>query len=621
MRRRGLFVRGRTNGVGAPYARRREAWRLYVDEFGEPVWGPARPTDFPELVIRLGWRYRRFLWPYYAALVLSGIASTGHWFAPHWWPAVLLLGGAATAAAWRWLAERRWVEVYILAVGSTATLWTTAAWLASPWHEWAFWTAVLGATAAGIPRWWHYRWRGHITVRKGARRGARRDLRRIVKHWPELAESMELTGSNVRRAEADPIGYSFSLTLRAGQTASDVIGKLHRVESALETRPGAARLIPDPKNANKVVLRVVHDDPLATPIPWPGSTANSINEPIVLGRFEDGDPVTVRLVGNHILTGGTTGSGKSGVVNTFMAELSGRTNAVLWGIDMKRGIELGPWRSVLDRLAKTDDAAVELLTAANAVLDARADLLGDRQERLWVPSDREPALVVIVDELAELGEDAMALLERLARLGRAEGIVLIGATQRPSAANLGGLDARTQMTVRVALAVLEPRDGELILGAGRLGAGWRPDRLSGKGYMLVLAPGQHERPRLARAYWLTDSAVKAAAGRSGVQRAVLDPASADAANGRQEPPEGPSAPVDDANESDADPDAALLAALRDAPRAGLSADELAARIGHGRTWVYKRLNANATAGNVVRLRRGRWAATRRGTPPSTESKR
>jgi hypothetical protein len=44
---------------------------------------------------------------------------------------------------------------------------------------------------------------------------------------------------------------------------------------------------------------------------------------------------------------------------------------------------------------------------------------------------------------------------------------------------LRGLDARTQMTARIALGVVEPRDGELILGAGRLSQGWLPDRLAG----------------------------------------------------------------------------------------------------------------------------------------------
>jgi hypothetical protein len=112
---------------------------------------------------------------------------------------------------------------------------------------------------------------------------------------------------------------------------------------------------------------------------------------------------------------------------------------------------------------------------------------------------------------------------------------------------------------------------------------------------------------------VTDAAVKAMAGAVGIQRAVLDPASAQAAARGQEPSASVYLPGDGADGSEADPDAALLAALREAPRAGLSADELAARLGHGRTWVYKRLSANAEAGNVVRLRRGRWAATRRGT--------
>ena len=606
------FVRADGRTKWASYARRREA-RRYADEFGEPAWGPARPPDLPEIVVRLGWRYRNELAPFYAALGLAMLAGIGHDYAPKWWPAVLPLGAATTAAAWRWLAERRSVEVYVLAVGSAATIWTALAWWASPWHDWLFWTAVLGAVAAGIPRWWHYRRRGKIIVRRGAPRRARRELRRIVKHWPELSEYMELAGSHVQHAEADAVGFSFTLALRAGLTAGDVISKLQRVESVLETRPGAARLIPDPRKANRAALRVVINDPLETPIPWPGSTATSINEPIVLGRFEDGDAVCTRLVGQHVLIAGTMGRGKSGVLNAIMAELSGRTDVVLWGIDMKRGLELAPWRPVLDRLATTDDAAVELLTAVNAVLDARADLLAARHERLWQPTKTEPALVIAIDELAELSADAMALLERLARLGRAEGIIVIGATQRPSAATLGGLDARTQMTARIALGVVEPRDGEMILGAGRLGAGWRADRLSGTGYFLVLVPGQHELPRPARAYWLTDAAVRAAAGRRGVVRAVLDPASAEVAAGRQESPEATSGPAVRSNAAGVeDPDAALLAALRDAPRTGLSADALAARIGRRRTWVYKRLSAHAMAGRAVRLRRGRWAGRRPG---------
>jgi S-DNA-T family DNA segregation ATPase FtsK/SpoIIIE len=567
------------------------------------------------IVLRWAWRYRNELAPFYAVIGLAIVAGIGNEYAPAWWPVALPLGGAVTAAVWRWRADRQWERAYVLAVGAAATLWTTAAWWASPGHDWLFWSALVGAVAAGIPRWWHYRRRGKVAVRRGAPRGARRELRRIVKNWPDLSVDMDLAGSHVLRAEADEVGFTFTLALHGGLTAAGVTSKVQRVESVLETRTGAARVIADAK-ANRAVLRIVNNDPLATPIPWPGTSATSINDPIVLGRFEDGDPVAIQLVGEHVLTAGTMGRGKSGVLNAFMAELCGRTDVVLWGIDMKRGLELSPWRPVLDRLATSKDAAYELLSAANRVLDARADLLARRRERKWQPSRTAPALVIAVDELAELDADAMSLLERLARMGRAEGIILIAVTQRPSADVLGGLDARTQMTARIALGVVEPRDGELILGAGRLSAGWRPDRLAGPGYFLVLVPGQHEQPRPARAYWLTDAAVSAAAARHAAERPRLDPTSADAA---EKPPELHQAVHGSTGESRAataaEAEDALLALLATAPYAGLTVGELAERIGRKRTWVYDRLSAHARAGHATRVGPGRWRARNTGGRP------
>ena len=52
---------------------------------------------------------------------------------------------------------------------------------------------------------------------------------------------------------------------------------------------------------------------------------------------------------------------------------------------------------------------------------------------------------------------------------------------------------------------------------------------------------------------------------------------------------------------------ALLAALDAAPPDGLSADEVATRVGRSRAWVFSRLDAHATAGRAVRLHLGRWA--------------
>ncbi len=171
------------------------------------------------------------------------------------------------------------------------------------------------------------------------------------------------------------------------------------------------------------------------------------------------------------------------------------------------------------------------------MLDARADLLAKRHERKWQPSPAEPALVIAVDELAELDADSMALFERLARIGRAEGIILIALTQRPSADVLGGLDARTQMAVRIALGVVEPRDGELILGAGRVGAAGDQTGWPGWGTSSCWRPVSTSTRGRPAPYWLTDATVSATAGRSGVERAALDAVSAAAADMGVQAPE------------------------------------------------------------------------------------
>ena len=56
-------------------------------------------------------------------------------------------------------------------------------------------------------------------------------------------------------AEADAIGYTFTLALRAGLTAADVVGKMGRIESVLKTRPGIVRVLPDTGRADRAFVR------------------------------------------------------------------------------------------------------------------------------------------------------------------------------------------------------------------------------------------------------------------------------------------------------------------------------------------------------------------------------
>jgi DNA segregation ATPase FtsK/SpoIIIE-like protein len=194
------------------------------------------------------------------------------------------------------------------------------------------------------------------------------------------------------------------------------------------------------------------------------------------------------------------------------------------GYRPEKGMELGPWESCIDRLATTPEQAAALLRDAVAVLEARAALLAAAGKRTWAISPGMPTLIVIIDEYAELADEApgaMADTDSIARLGRAVAVTLIAATQRPTQKAMGQGAVRSQMDLRICFRVREPRDVDLVLGQGMLRAGWDAHNLNAPGKFLVSAPG-HDQPKRARAYLLTDQAVTETAARYANSRPGLD---------------------------------------------------------------------------------------------------
>ena len=211
----------------------------------------------------------------------------------------------------------------------------------------------------------------------------------------------------------------------------------------------------------------------------------------------------------HGLAGGATGGGKSGWLNVLMGNLVACGDVVIWGIDLKKGMELGPWAPCIDRLATTPEEARALLAEAVAILEARAALLAARTQRVWEPSPDMPALIILIDEYAELVDDAPGAVrhaDSVARRGRAVAVNLIAATQRPTQKAMGQGAVRSQMDVRICFRVRERTDVDLILGQGMLAAGWNAHTLNAPGKFLVAA-AEHDTPRRARAYLLTDESV------------------------------------------------------------------------------------------------------------------
>lgn len=195
----------------------------------------------------------------------------------------------------------------------------------------------------------------------------------------------------------------------------------------------------------------------------------------VLGAGPGGAPVEVDLVrdGPHVLVAGTTGAGKSALLQTLVLGLALRyppDRLAVAVIDFKGGAGLGACVGLPHVVGQVTDLDGGLTTRAvdglRAELRRREALLAsagvDDLDRLWASPGTPPPpprLLVVVDELRALADDlpdALAALLRLAAQGRSLGIHLVLATQRPGGAV--GPDLRANLTLRIALRVTDPAE-------------------------------------------------------------------------------------------------------------------------------------------------------------------
>jgi len=604
---------------------RRQARRLRRDGF-QPMMVFSQGDQIPETaavsIARAMWRYRSELAPIAVAVLVVAAAALLHRTHPGWWPwwaaATVTTTTVLAVPVPAWLrkvwsivdrpAERVYAGAVTVAVGG----WLTAAIAIGPAAPPMPILAVALTLVCAIP-WWASR-----------RRRAKVRLDRKLESWPEIANAIGLAGSQVMSAMVDLWGWRARFRLARGQTIRDVIAKIPAIESGLGTFRGAVRVYPTSDGlANRCELRVLDVDPHADAIPWPGPSVASITEPIDLGPSEDAVPCRVLLLRRHALFGGATGAGKSGGLNVLMGNLVACADVVIWGIDLKKGMELGPWAECIDRLATSPDEARALLADAVAILEARAALLATMGQRVWEPSPDLPALIIIVDEYAELADDtpdAIRHADSIARRGRAVAVNLVAATQRPTQKAMGQGAVRSQMDVRICFRVRERKDVDLILGQGMLTAGWNAHTLDAPGKFLIAA-AEHDTPRRARAYLVTDQAVLGTASLYADLRPPLDEVSRRAIEqqlqrGRAATSTGD--PLDSAvpkaeamkrmDGAEDAPEAILWAALSLALDEGVTVPDLMEATGMSRPWIYQRLHELVERGQVIQVSRGRWRA-------------
>lgn len=234
------------------------------------------------------------------------------------------------------------------------------------------------------------------------------------------------------------------------------------------------------------------------------------------------------IVGNisklpHMLIAGTTGSGKSVCMNSIIISLLYKASpdeVKLIMVDPKM-VELGIYNGIPHLLIPvvTDPkkaagslqwAVTEMMRRYKAMSDAGVRDLESYNsiiESQEVEGSRLPQIVVIIDELADLMLVAAKEVEesicRIAQMGRAAGIHLIIATQRPSSDVITGL-MKANIPSRIAFAVASAMESRIILDTQ--GA----EKLVGKGDMLY-APIGNGKPKRVQGCFVSDSEVEAVA--------------------------------------------------------------------------------------------------------------
>ena len=279
-----------------------------------------------------------------------------------------------------------------------------------------------------------------------------------------------------------------------------------RIEAPIPGKPLVGVEVPN-SEFEFVSLRGVIESPVFTKMRAKTKLA------VALGKGSGGDHEVADLTKMpHILIAGSTGSGKSVSINTLLVSLLMQAtprDLRLILIDPKR-VEMAPYASLPHLLMPVIldvDKVVSALRWAVGEMDERykkLSALGVRNIGSYNDNkkvvDPLPYIVIAIDELADLmmaaPYDVEHNLARLAQLGRATGIHLIVATQRPSVDVVTGL-IKANFPTRMSFAVSSVTDSRTILDTG--GA----EKLLGKGDSLYL-PQDAPKPKRVQGVFVSD---------------------------------------------------------------------------------------------------------------------
>jgi len=333
----------------------------------------------------------------------------------------------------------------------------------------------------------------------------------------EFGIDVEMEGANVgprvtQYTMKPPAGVNLSKILaRDKELALNLAVDKIRIEAPIPGTRSVGVEIPNARSADVRLRSVLESND------WKKST-----DPLTfaVGKDISGRAVVANLAKMpHLLIAGTTGSGKSVMTNTLITSLlyhNAPSDMKLIIVDPKQ-VEMAQYQDIphlLTPIITQTEKALSAMKWAVGEMERRYSLMAEEKVKNIADynakmaktenpekENKMPYIVIIIDEMADLmmmaGKDLEMLIVRIAQKGRAAGIHLVLATQRPEVKVITGL-IKANIPGRIAFAVGSQMDSRIMLDQG--GA----EKLLGKGDMLLLTTEMMGKPRRIQGAWASD---------------------------------------------------------------------------------------------------------------------
>ena len=325
----------------------------------------------------------------------------------------------------------------------------------------------------------------------------------VKKNAAVIEKTLDSFGIQARVAEVNggPAVTQYALEISAGTKISKIANLQHDLALSLATPTGTVRVEAPIPGKSLVGIEVPNHSleivGLKHVLASEEMARHKSKLAVALGRDTSSKPMIVDLDKMpHVLIAGTTGSGKSIMLNAFITSLLFRNSPdemKLILIDPKR-VELTNYNGIPHLLTPVITEPEKILSSlkwAMAEMERRYKLFQSVGVRNITGYNEMsgfqalPYIVIVIDELADLMMFAPVEIEdaitRIAQLARATGIHLVVATQRPSVDVITGL-IKANIPCRIAFNVSSMVDSRVILdGPGA-------EKLLGRGDMLFLPP-------------------------------------------------------------------------------------------------------------------------------------